>query len=186
MSSMSIREQILLSSRNSTGLTVSAYKRSRFSSDPVAGSPPPDLNPADYTSVIGKDQTVEFARVSLEAFWLTWLDGVVDQWLLIESPAAAVIPSGGTAGQVVTKRSALDYDIDWGTPSGVGGSESVLAFAQAVPAAVWNINHNLGSYPVVTVIDSAGSLVEGDVDYIDANHIILGFGAAFAGVAYLD
>lgn len=57
---------------------------------------------------------------------------------------------------------------------------------QVSASAVWNIVHNLGKYPSVTVIDSAGSKVEGDYDYVDVNTVQLTFSAAFAGTASLN
>lgn len=56
---------------------------------------------------------------------------------------------------------------------------------QGAPAETWYIVHNLGIYPRVTVIDSAGSVVEGDVTYLSPNELTIDFSAAFAGEAYL-
>lgn len=58
--------------------------------------------------------------------------------------------------------------------------------AQGTSSAVWNIKHNLGFYPNVTVEDSAGTTVEGEIDYIDINNIRLTFSSAFSGYAYLS
>ncbi len=57
---------------------------------------------------------------------------------------------------------------------------------QAVPSAVWTIAHSLGGFPNVTTADSAGTVVEGEVEYLDANNLRVSFAAAFAGVAYLS
>lgn len=56
---------------------------------------------------------------------------------------------------------------------------------QGSPDVTWDIVHNLGIYPRVTVIDSAGSVVEGDVTYLSPNELTIDFSAAFAGEAYL-
>ena len=50
----------------------------------------------------------------------------------------------------------------------------------------WDVFHDLGYYPNVTVVDSAGSVVEGEIDYTDRNNIRLRFSEAFAGCAYLS
>lgn len=55
---------------------------------------------------------------------------------------------------------------------------------QMIPSAVWTINHNLGKYASVTVIDSAGSWVQGDVFHNSGNQITITFSSAFAGIAY--
>lgn len=57
---------------------------------------------------------------------------------------------------------------------------------QAAPATVWNIAHNLGFFPSVSVQDSAGSVVYGDIDYVDANNVTVTFDAAMGGYANLS
>lgn len=57
---------------------------------------------------------------------------------------------------------------------------------QDTAVTTWTINHNLGYYPSVTVVDSAGSEVVGDVTYPDANTVTATFGGAFGGRAYLS
>jgi len=57
---------------------------------------------------------------------------------------------------------------------------------QLAPATEWTIAHNLGKYPAVTVVDSAGNWLIGDTQYLDANTLKVIFSAAFAGVAYLN
>ena len=48
------------------------------------------------------------------------------------------------------------------------------------------IQHNLQKYPSATVINSAGDKVEGTVDYIDINNIIVQFTAPFSGKVTLN
>lgn len=57
---------------------------------------------------------------------------------------------------------------------------------QNVASDIWTIVHNLEKYPSVTVVDSAGSVVIGDVLYSDNNTIVLAFQGAFSGIAYLN
>jgi hypothetical protein len=57
---------------------------------------------------------------------------------------------------------------------------------QSVASSTWNITHNLGWYPNTTVVDSAGSVVEGEIDYVDENNLILLFSYPFSGIAYLS
>ena len=66
-----------------------------------------------------------------------------------------------------------------------GSSASQFLFTQSVPEAVWVIAHGLGGYPTVVVIDSAGSVVEGDVEYDSTEQVTLTFSAGFAGTARL-
>lgn len=57
---------------------------------------------------------------------------------------------------------------------------------QGVPDSMWTITHNLGFFPNVTVLDSAGTQIEGDRDDVSADEVILTFVGAFAGTAYLS
>jgi hypothetical protein len=51
-------------------------------------------------------------------------------------------------------------------------------------SATWVIEHNFEDYPSVRVVDSAGSLVEGAVRYVDENTVEVTFASPFGGVAY--
>ena len=57
---------------------------------------------------------------------------------------------------------------------------------QNAVSKIWKINHNLNKKPSVTVVDSAGSEVIGEVIYIDDNNLELHFSAQFSGIAYLN
>jgi hypothetical protein len=57
---------------------------------------------------------------------------------------------------------------------------------QEVPSTVWTITHGLGCRPSVTVVDSAGEVVEGEVVYLSDDAVRLTFSAAFGGEAYLN
>ncbi len=57
---------------------------------------------------------------------------------------------------------------------------------QTSPSNNWIINHNLTKYPSVTIVDSAGNVVIGDVKYIDNNTINVVFVGTFSGIAYLN
>ena len=59
-------------------------------------------------------------------------------------------------------------------------------FNQAVAATTWNVNHNLGKFPSITVIDTANTVVTGEYTYTDNNNVTLTFSAGFAGKAYLN
>lgn len=73
-----------------------------------------------------------------------------------------------------------------GLVSGSGGGGSSYVYNQAVPSALWVISHGLGRFPSVIVVDSAGSLVVGDVLYESSNTVKVSFEASFGGIAYLN
>jgi|HubBroStandDraft_6_1064221.scaffolds.fasta_scaffold102499_3 hypothetical protein len=63
-----------------------------------------------------------------------------------------------------------------------GGSGADKNYTQpfSVTATV-DVAHGLGKYPAVTVLDSAGDQVEGDVVFTDFNNLIISFSAPFSG-----
>lgn len=73
-----------------------------------------------------------------------------------------------------------------GTASGSAWQDRTYRHVQGVAATVWTITHNLACRPSVTVVDSAGTLVIGQVEYLDDNNVRLTFSAAFGGEAYLN
>jgi hypothetical protein len=73
-----------------------------------------------------------------------------------------------------------------GPPGPEGPEGGYFVFNQATPAAVWTVDHPLNYFPNVTVVDSAGDEVVGDVTYVSATRVVLTYSAAFAGSAYLS
>jgi hypothetical protein len=57
---------------------------------------------------------------------------------------------------------------------------------QGVANTSWTITHNLGFKPNVTVIDSAGNIVEGEIVYTNSESLTVSFVYAFSGKAYLS
>jgi hypothetical protein len=56
---------------------------------------------------------------------------------------------------------------------------------QSSVSSTWNIVHALGGRPSVTIVDSAGTVVVGDVVYNSNTSITVSFSAPFSGFAYL-
>lgn len=79
----------------------------------------------------------------------------------------------------------VDNNGDW-IAGGGGGADLSFRFTQNTAAASWVIVHNLGKYPSVTVCDSSGHAVIGDVQYDSLNQLTLNFSAPFAGSANLN
>jgi hypothetical protein len=57
---------------------------------------------------------------------------------------------------------------------------------QGVTSNSWVITHNLGFKPNVTVVDSAGNIVEGEIAYTNSNSLTVSFSSAFSGKAYIS
>jgi hypothetical protein len=58
-------------------------------------------------------------------------------------------------------------------------------FNQSSPSDTWTINHTLSGKPSVTVVDSGGNIIIGDVQYISNTQVVITFTAPFSGSAYL-
>lgn len=59
-------------------------------------------------------------------------------------------------------------------------------FDQIAPLDTWYINHGLNRHPSVTVVDSSGTQVVGDIFYQTSNQIIVSFSSEFSGKAFLN
>ena len=70
----------------------------------------------------------------------------------------------------------------------VGGAGALTTYVhdQLVPSDAWIIPHNLGRWPSVSVVDSSGAVVFGNVEYLSASAVRVTFSAAFGGTAYLN
>ena len=67
-----------------------------------------------------------------------------------------------------------------------GSKDKHYRHVQGLSANVWNIAHGLNKFPAVVVKDSAGTIVIGEIDYVDNNNLTLTFSGAFSGEAYLN
>ena len=63
---------------------------------------------------------------------------------------------------------------------------STYIHEQVSPNSTWNIEHNLGKYPSITIVDSANNMVMANVQYIDSNNVRLSFVNDSIGKAYLN
>ena len=106
----------------------------------------------------------------------------------------SISETGATGPQGPTGRSAYEHWLDQGH---VGSLEDFLRSLQStearsyihkqtVAADVWLIEHDLNKHPSATIVDSANSVVYGNIDYIDRNTLKVSFIGAFSGKAYLN
>lgn len=59
-------------------------------------------------------------------------------------------------------------------------------YNQNTASAIWVVEHNLGKIPSVEVVDSAGTVVIGDVQHNSTNKVTITFTAPFSGKAFLN
>lgn len=87
---------------------------------------------------------------------------------------------------LVADGSPVDRKIAQVARAAVASKHAVHVHEQGSASDVWRIKHELDYQPNVTVVDSAGTQVEGDVEYPSANEIVARFTAPFSGRAYLS
>ena len=76
------------------------------------------------------------------------------------------------------------YDFALFTLSSQGAPTFV--FTQGTPATTWNIQHNLGKFPSVSVVNNNNTIMYGNTTYTDNNNLTINFSAGFSGKAYLN
>lgn len=70
--------------------------------------------------------------------------------------------------------------------SGLRDALGTFIYEQAVPNTEWVITHNLGKFPSVTVVDSAGNVFFSVVKYINENTCVVTMNMPMNGTAYLN
>ena len=70
--------------------------------------------------------------------------------------------------------------------SSLAATDKFFIYKQSVSQEEWEIDHGLNKYPSVTVVDSADTIVYGEVSYLDKNTIKINFSGAFSGRVFLN
>lgn len=95
-------------------------------------------------------------------------------------------PSGYTPIKGVDYFTQEDIDEIIAEVLAEGGGDLTYVHDQILSSQIWTVNHNLGKYPSIMIINSAGTVAMGDVTYINENQIIVTFSATFSGKAYCN
>ncbi len=139
-------------------------------------------------------ETTETSVVTIDAEIVTVESVEVVQSIALESveigqqgPRGIQGPPGpqGASGLAGTDHNELaNRDaIDSHPASAISGL--MYVHQQLVPESIWLITHNLNRNPSTTVMDSAESVVHGDIQHNSSNQLTISFSSAFAGTAYL-
>ena len=126
-------------------------------------------SPSRY--VIGGDGRLEPTAVQQE-FEELWRD--LDQ--------VADIADNGVPGQVGPQGPQGPP----GTTGAPGPAGVPYVHSQTPLAQVWTVDHPLGKYPAVTVVDSGNNVLEADVRYVNPDQLTITFAAPTSGKAYLN
>lgn len=97
-----------------------------------------------------------------------------------------VFPSDDKMKLLIT-RSATEYSpVELAEKVESGEVGASFEHRQDSPSKLWEVSHNLGKYPSVTVIDTAGNKVYGHVQYVSKTLLTISFSAEFSGTAILN
>lgn len=61
-----------------------------------------------------------------------------------------------------------------------------FVFEQRLASKDWVIVHNLNKLPSAVVVDTAGSIVSGEIMYISENEVVISFSSEFSGKVFLN
>lgn len=64
--------------------------------------------------------------------------------------------------------------------------DKTYTHVQTTAATTWNIIHNLGKTPSITIFNSANELSFGNIEYLNDNQMRVTFSAAISGKAILN
>ncbi len=111
-----------------------------------------------------------------------------DQTIEIHDPGVAGPANNLTIG-TVTVASEASASITGVSPNQVLNlvypAASRHVHTQGTASTTWTINHTLGGYPSVMVVDSAKTVVYGEINYLSTTQVVVNFSSAFSGYAYL-
>jgi len=107
---------------------------------------------------------------------------------IIENPVTVTVSNSNVSVDLTEEVVVVELGITG--PQGPAGTVSAADVSyvheQTTPSSSWSITHGLNFIPNITVVDSAGTVVEGSYNYPNANSVVLSFSNAFSGKAYLS
>jgi len=115
------------------------------------------------------------------------IGGATSDIEIVEQETAIEL-SNGSAIELVEQVVVLELGSTalQGPPGTGGGGSATYTHTQSVPSAAWTVNHNLGLFPsAVQVVDSGGTVWTGEIQHTNINSLVIRFGFAFSGTAYL-
>jgi hypothetical protein len=109
---------------------------------------------------------------------------------IIEPSDAINVNVTEVGNEVTTNLVSKDISVDVILTGGIvqisGSGDKNFVFNQSSASSTWTINHTLDKFPAVEVVNSANTIVIGDITYNSTSQITITFTAAFSGKAYLN
>ena len=75
---------------------------------------------------------------------------------------------------------------DFNLPGQGGGGDKNFTFIQSAPSTTWTIAHPLDKYVSVSVTNFNGFVIQGEIDYISTDEVVVTFTQPVAGRAFLN
>lgn len=97
------------------------------------------------------------------------------QSVTVPTPSSAIVVTQVTTGLTGAPGNTLP-----------GSGDSNYVHEQNTASDFWSIQHDLGKYPSVTIVDTAGDECEGVINFVSLNLITVSFSSAFAGRAFVN
>lgn len=129
-------------------------------------------------TIVGTGEQGEIGKSTYELWLEAGNEGSLNDYL--ESIGAYIHPESHPASMIVE-----DVDRNFITQL---EKDNLYGYVheQIKASKTWVIVHNLGKHPSVSVVDSSGKLVIGQLKYINENNVTLEFISEFSGQAYLN
>ena len=70
--------------------------------------------------------------------------------------------------------------------SGPSSADSTYVYSQEKASDCWKVVHGLNKYVSVSIVDTGKTEIEGDVQYVDENTVMITFSAPFSGWCYCN
>lgn len=148
----------------------------------------------DLTSLVAGDYKIDIRFTNgdyLDSIFIEIVNGYVDyiEYINMQYPVESNRNTfNGHIELATTYNLTINSSITLESREFIDDADSSTTFThkQIVPNSRWVINHMTNSYPSVSVIDSSGELVYGNVVYIDRNTVTVEFSFPFAGRAFLN
>tara|TARA_R110001592_G_scaffold92874_4_gene270218 strand:+ start:2121 stop:2882 length:762 start_codon:yes stop_codon:yes gene_type:complete len=134
------------------------------------------------------------ANTSTHRLFTSLTDNTTSLSLVNEANSQAFdVDSGFTIASTVVQNAVDEYLVSEATTGNLvfksaadGIGDKHYVHTQSEASATWTVIHNLSKHPSITVVDSAGTQVIGQVDYVSNSRCTLTFVGAFSGIAYAN
>lgn len=136
--------------------------------------------------IIGRENRLYINKAEGTAF--IWEN---NEWVELESSSIAELRDEISANESVLadheERITTNKDnIDLLAIQVAESADKNFIYKQQTASDTWTVVHNLGKYPSITVVDSAGTVVTGEIILQTTEQAVISFNAAFSGKAYCN